>query len=142
MAGCKDFPFVKISAPSLHVRIMLSCYSINNAIQWNLLNNVCFLTPSMYIRVKRNETLKNGQKKACNGNVNNFCRPLNTWVYSNFLPSIKYISSYCLYFNLIYSIQQSPQFTSAPWSNTLRKHFINFKHAEHAILWSTPSTLC
>ena len=45
------------------------------------------------------------------------CRPSNTLASSNLLPSIKYISSHYLWFNVIYLIQ-NPQFTSAPWSNT------------------------
>ena len=88
---------------------------------------MCVLNPSMYERVKRNKTLKNPQKKVCNDSFRNFCRPLNTWTSSNFVPFIKFFSSYC-----IYLIQQSPQFTSAAWSNTSWKHCINFKYAKHA----------
>ena len=90
--------------------------------------HMVFNSKCIYISVKRNKTIKNPQKKeVCNDSFNSFCHPLNAWAYSNFLPSIKYI------------IQQSPQFTNAPWSNTSRKHFINFKYAKHAILWNMPS---
>ena len=133
----KSFPFFHHSL-QLFLPVKLAVISCDK----NLLNNVCFLTLSVYESAKRNKTLKNAQKKkVCNNNFSNFCRPLNTWASSNFLPSVKYISSYCLWFNIIYLIQQSPQFISAPWSNTSRKHFINFKHDKQAILWSTPNTL-
>ena len=93
MVGCKDFPSIERSASSFHVLAMHSCYSMNNICQgysiqkiipfhpsWpatlsssqigyhfcdrNLLNNVCFLNPSMYESVKRNKTLKNPHKKS------------------------------------------------------------------------------
>ena len=79
MAGCKGFPFIEKPAPLLHVRAMLSCYSMNNLCQgytknhflssiiasnsFFLSNYVCVLTPSMYKRVKRNKTRKSTEKK-------------------------------------------------------------------------------
>ena len=109
----------------------------------NLLN-MCFLTTSKYKRVKRNKNPKNPWHNNVGNNMFSIsCCPSNTLASSNFLPSIKYIILYYLYFNIIYLIQLSPQFTSAPWSNTSRKYFLNFKHAKHinhAILWSMPTT--
>ena len=55
-----------------------------------------FLTPGIYKRLKRNKNLKNPQNK----NVGNDR-------FSDFLPSIKYIILYYLWFNIIYLIQQS-----------------------------------
>ena len=45
---------------------------------------------------KKLNSQKSTEKKVCNNSFNNLCFSLNTWSYSNFLPSIKYISSYCL----------------------------------------------
>ena len=112
--GCKDFYFIEKPAPSLHVRAMHSCYSMNNATQqvkyfkditykniipfvhsWplsfsscqisclyfdrNFLNNVSFITPSLYKIVKRSKNLKNPQKNK-NGTIGLAisCFPLNT----------------------------------------------------------------
>ena len=55
-----------------------------------------FLTPGIYKRLKRNKNLKNPQNK----NVGNDR-------FSDFLPSIKYIIVYYLWYNIIYLIQQS-----------------------------------
>ena len=105
-----------------------------------LLNNVCFWLQVCMNEWKETKTSKiHGKTTYVIIDLAISCSPLNTWASRNFLPSIKYISSYCPELDMIYLIQQSLQLTSVPLSNTSRKYFINFKHAKHAILWSSPS---
>ena len=93
--------------------------------------------------MKRNKTLKIlRNSNGCNHRISNFLSFIQCMSIQQF-HSVKYISSYCLYFDIIYLIQQSSQFTKVLWSKTSRKHLINFKHVKHvkhAVLWGTPST--
>ena len=99
-----------------------------------LLNNVCFwLQVCMYEWKETKNSKIQGKRTYVIIDLAISCSPLNTWASRNFLPSIKYISSYCPELDMIYLIQQSLQLTSVPLSNTSRKYFINFKHAKHAI---------
>ena len=85
------------------------------------------------------------KQKVCNDSFSNFCRPLNTWASSNFLLSVKYTSSYWLWYNLLNSTESTVHKCSLV--KHIKKTFNQFKARQarhfmkHAILWSTPSTL-
>ena len=85
------FPFLLITSNSFFLLNWLSLLR-----QKLVDERMLFKSKYVYKCDKKRSSQKSTEKKVSNDSFGNFCRLLNTWAYSNFLPSIKHISSYCL----------------------------------------------